>query len=249
MRIGSRSFEPRPFTTLAAVVVFAGLILLGVWQLHRAKERQALFDAFAAGTEVPLAVDGASPAVPRYTRIRATGRYDSARQVLIDNMVSHERAGYYVLTPFALSGGGWIWVNRGWVPVGPSRERLPDIAVGDGERQVTGRADRLPAPGIQLGRRAVLKPPFPVVAAFPSAPELAQLVGESSWTPATETLLLDAREPDGYTREWSAPGFPPLRNIGYAVQWFGLAVALAVIYGVTNTRKLASDRKPDGAGR
>lgn len=249
MRIGSRTFEPRLFTTLVAIVVFAALVRLGFWQLHRAEERQALFDAFAAGTETPLAIGGTSAPVARYARVRATGRYDSTRQVLIDNMVSHERAGYYVLTPFALAGGGWVWVNRGWVSTGSSRERLPDIAVGEGERQVTGRADRLPVPGIRLGQEAVLKPPFPVVASFPSAAELARLLGRSSWTPATESILLDAREPDGYVREWSPPGFPPLRNIGYAVQWFGLALALAVIYGVTNTRKAGPDPGRDGAAR
>jgi surfeit locus 1 family protein len=32
--------------------------------------------------------------------------------------------------------------------------------------------------------------------------------------------------------------FGPERNVGYAVQWFGLAAALLVIYLVVNTRKL-----------
>jgi surfeit locus 1 family protein len=31
--------------------------------------------------------------------------------------------------------------------------------------------------------------------------------------------------------------FGPERNVGYAVQWFGLAVALLIIYLVVNTRK------------
>ena len=44
-------------------------------------------------------------------------------------------------------------------------------------------------------------------------------------------------EPDGYVRNWVPPGFPPMRHIGYAVQWFGLALALAVIYVVTNFRR------------
>ena len=52
--------------------------------------------------------------------------------------------------------------------------------------------------------------------------------------------LLDAGEPEGYLRQWQAPGFPPLRHIGYAVQWFGLALTLFVIYIVTNLRH--SDR-------
>jgi surfeit locus 1 family protein len=50
-------------------------------------------------------------------------------------------------------------------------------------------------------------------------------------------VLLDAGDPDGYLRQWHAPGFPPMRHVAYAVQWFGLALTLAVIYVVTNLRR------------
>jgi surfeit locus 1 family protein len=95
----------------------------------------------------------------------------------------------------------------------------------------------MPSPGIQMGTKAALAPPYPVVASFPSRAEIAQLLRESSWTAATDLVLLDPGEPDGYVRHWSAPGFPPLRHIGYAVQWFALALTLAVIYVVTNLRR------------
>jgi cytochrome oxidase assembly protein ShyY1 len=39
-------------------------------------------------------------------------------------------------------------------------------------------------------------------------------------------VLLDPGEPDGYLRQWQPPGFPPVRHIAYAVQWFSLAAAL-----------------------
>jgi surfeit locus 1 family protein len=95
----------------------------------------------------------------------------------------------------------------------------------------------MPSPGIQMGTKAPLAPPFPVVASFPSRSEIAQLLRESSWTAAAELVLLDAGEPDGYVRNWSAPGFPPLRHIAYAVQWFALALTLLVIYVATNLRR------------
>jgi cytochrome oxidase assembly protein ShyY1 len=83
----------------------------------------------------------------------------------------------------------------------------------------------------------MLAPPYPVVAAFPNHAELAQLLGESSWTKAADLVLLDPAEPDGYVRNWAAPGFPPMRHFGYAVQWFALALTLFVIYVVTNLRR------------
>jgi surfeit locus 1 family protein len=237
IKIGSRIFAPRVFTTLLTIAMIVLLISLGRWQLRRADEKRVLFDSFAAGTEAARSIDLTTPPVRRYQHVEASGRYDQDRQVLIDNMVDAERAGYFVITPFALAGGGWVLVNRGWVPLGASRAQRPAIAVPGDARQVRGRADHMPSPGIQMGTKAALAPPYPVVASFPSRAEIAQLLRESSWTAATDLVLLDPGEPDGYVRHWSAPGFPPMRHIGYAVQWFALALTLAVIYVVTNLRR------------
>ncbi|GAC1331695.1 MAG: SURF1 family protein [Steroidobacteraceae bacterium] len=237
IKLGSRIFAPRPFTTLLTVALIALLISLGRWQLHRADEKRLLFDSFAAGGEATRTIDLTTPPLRRYQHLEASGHYDPARQILIDNMVHAERAGYFVITPFELSGGGWMLVNRGWVPLGASRADRPAIPVGGGARTVRGRADHMPSPGISMGTKAVLAPPYPVVANFPSRNELAKLLHESSWTAAADLVLLDPGEPDGYVREWSAPGFAPMRHLGYAVQWFALALTLLVIYVVTNLRR------------
>jgi surfeit locus 1 family protein len=236
IKVGSRIFAPGAFTTLLTIVLIAVLISLGRWQLRRADEKRVLFDSFAAGTDATRLIDLGTPRQRRYQRVEAGGHYDQSRQILIDNMVHAGRAGYFVITPFALTGGGWMLVNRGWVPLGASRAERPPIPVAGDTRQVRGRADNMPSPGIQLGTKGKLAPPYPVVAAFPSHAELAQLLEESSWTEAADLVLLDPAEPDGYVRSWAPPGFPPMRHVGYAVQWFGLALTLLVIYVVTNLR-------------
>jgi surfeit locus 1 family protein len=214
------------------------LISLGRWQLHRAAEKQVLFDAFAAGSDATRTLEHSTPKVPRYLHVEAAGHYDGAHQILIDNMVNAERAGYYVITPFELQAGGWVLVNRGWVPLGASRAVRPVIPVADEVRRIRGRADNLPSPGIRMGVPAPLAPPYPVVANFPTLAQISRLLGRSDWIPATEAILLDPAQPDGYVRDWAPPGFPPIRHIGYAVQWFSLALALAVIYVVTNFRRV-----------
>lgn len=241
MKFGSRNFSPRPFTTVLALTMFVGLISLGRWQLRRAEEKQIMYDDFDKGATTARVVDLWTPPLARYQRVVAHGSYDPSRQILIDNMTdAHGHAGYFVITPFALATGGWLLVNRGWVPVGTSRAALPAVDAPDDVRDIRGRADHLPTPGIQLGERTELRPPFPVVANFPSRAEIGRLMHEAAWAPATDAVLLDASEPDGYLREWQPPGFPPLRNIAYAVQWFGLALALAVIYVVTNLHRVAA---------
>lgn len=241
LRLGSRVFEPRAFTSLLALVLIVSLVSLGRWQLHRADQKRALYALFESGEDATRAIDASTPRLPRYQHVDAVGAYDPSHQILIDNMSSAEgRAGYYVITPFALRGGGWILVNRGWVPVGPSRAAKPQIGVSGEEREIKGRVDDLPRAGLQLGERGPLAPPYPVVANFPTHAQIAALVRGGAWSKAGDVVLLDANQPDGYLREWQPPGFPPLRHVAYAVQWFALAATLAVIYVVTNLRRVGA---------
>jgi surfeit locus 1 family protein len=238
IKLGSRRFEPRAFTTLVTLGLFVLLVSLGRWQLRRADEKQRLYDAFAAGTDTSTEIVGTTPALPRFRHVDAAGHYDPARQVLIDNMADSDgRAGYFVITPFALAGGGWLLVNRGWIPWGASRAERPDLAVGGGARRIHGRIDQLPSPGLRMGRPAPLLPPFPVVATFPTRAELGVLLHENAWASAGDVVLLDAADADGYRRNWLPPGIAPLRHTAYAVQWFALAAALVVIYVLTNLSK------------
>jgi len=54
-------------------------------------------------------------------------------------------------------------------------------------------------------------------------------------------VLLDAAEADGYERDWSDRfdfgDFGPSRHVGYAVQWFGMALALLAIYIVVSLKR------------
>ena len=234
IKIGSRVFAPRWFTTALTLALLAVLIALGRWQLNRADQKRALFDAFAAGADTTRPLESASN---RYQHVEAEGHYDPDRQILIDNMFSAGgQAGYYVITPFELTSGRWLLVNRGWIPVGESRAELPRIAVPGGRRHIRGRLDRLPQPGIHMGPPQALAPPFPLRASFPSFAGIKSVLGAGNWARNAEVVLLDRDQPGGYAREWAAPGFPPIRHVAYAVQWFGLALALSVIYVVSNLR-------------
>jgi surfeit locus 1 family protein len=116
---------------------------------------------------------------------------------------------------------------------------MPEVAVATRQREIKGRTDELPRAGMQLGARVPLAPPYPVVANFPTRMEIAALLHETAWAQAADVVLLDPSEAEGYLRQWQPPGFPPVRHIAYAVQWFSLAAGLAVIYVVTNLRRVA----------
>jgi cytochrome oxidase assembly protein ShyY1 len=50
-------------------------------------------------------------------------------------------------------------------------------------------------------------------------------------------LLLDSKEPDGYVRDWHAPGLEPMRHWSYAAQWWAFAVVLVVLWVRLSFRK------------
>lgn len=214
---------PRPWLAVALLaVVAAACASLGFWQLGRAGESRLAAQRFEAALELPPArlrtADAADDAL-RYRRVAVTGRYVPEHQVLLDNIVRHGAAGYYVLTPFEPADGGpWLLVNRGWVAADPARAVLPDVSVDGAERRVAGVLDRLPAPGLRLGDApAPERDAAVVVLSFPTIDALEQLLGRRLYG---YQLRLDPDQPDGFEREIEAPGLPPERHLGYAVQWW-----------------------------
>jgi len=243
-RLGNRRFAPTVLGTVLLLTVGTGLVNLGLWQLRRAAEKRELLAAYALGTRTaPEAAVDLSTAdirrLPRYGQVAAAGRYDTGRQVLLDNMPSARgQPGYHVLTPFVLQANGAVLlVDRGWVPLGPTRATLPAIGIGvPGEaptRVVRGRLDELPRPGVRLGK-AEVPAGWPKVLNYPEYAELAGMYGERL---QPRLLLLGSGEPDGYEREWQLRfGFGPERHTGYAITWFVMAATLCIIYLIVSFR-------------
>ncbi len=230
--IGNRVFAPRGWAALAVCVVIAAALALANWQLGRAREKQALIDAFDRGLERTAVLGGGSvESLPRYHHLSVRGRYDPAHQVLIDNMPSSTgRAGFRVLTPLRREDGGRpLLVDRGWVPLGLRREVLPEVTIDAGPRTVAGRLDQLPVPGIRVGAADTPGDTrWPRVLLFPTFDDLERVLGEPV---EPRILLLDADQPGGYERVWRpALEFPPERHLGYAVQWLALALAALVVF-------------------
>ena len=157
-----RSFRPpHPVAVLATALLVAVCVWLGYWQLDRAREKQALIDGFRRGDATSVDITSRSlDGLARYQAVNARGAYEPRRQILLDNMPAADgRPGYRVLTPFRrTTGGALLLVDRGWVPLGDSREQLPAVDVPDDAREITGRVDRPPVPGLRM-RDAVAADP------------------------------------------------------------------------------------------
>jgi surfeit locus 1 family protein len=181
------------------VVLCLLFLSLGRWQWGRAEQKRELWAQFERGTGEVMS-PGTRPLseLPRYTRVRVAGRWEPRRQFLLDNRTHDGRAGYEVLTPLWLDDGRIVLVNRGWVPFGGYRDRLPDVAADFADLvagtsgaatarvAVSGRLDELPSAGLAGGRAAPrLEGPWPRVTAFPRPVELAASLGVAPPADAT----------------------------------------------------------------
>jgi surfeit locus 1 family protein len=240
LRIGARTFEARSLPTLATLALLAVLLTLGFWQLDRMREKQALFAAFAAGSRETVELRSLpADARARYQHSTVTGRYDSEHQILLDNMTHQGQVGYRVLTPLTFGADRTVLVDRGWIPMGESRERIPEVRVGEQNRSVSGRLDELPRAGIHLAAQLEPNAPWPRVLSYPTMQEVLAALPRDIYP---YILLLDADQSDGFVREWQPATFPPARHLGYAVTWFALAAALLMIYVITHLRQ--SEARP-----
>lgn len=223
---------------LLVLMLSALMVSLGAWQLQRAAAKQELLDHYARAAALPpQALDTQAPAAPEpLSRVHVTGRYASARQLLLDNQGLNGRPGYRVWTPLRDTRGILVLVDRGWIP----REQglaHAGLDLVDETRELTGYWQALPRPGLRLQADNCAPAPWPRVVQYPTLDDLACVYGEPV---APGLLLLDATVADGFARNWAgAPELNPAKHYGYAAQWFAFTLTLIAIF-----LKLGLRRRP-----
>ena len=232
-----RTFAPSWPMTLVTILLLVLFIGLGRWQWQRGEARQAMWDGFERNSKAVSPGTRDIDTLDRFARLELNGEFDAAHQFLLDNRSHAGSPGYEVLTPFRTSDGRRVLVNRGWVPFGGYRDRLPDVSMTAAPTTIRGRIDELPTSGLSSARAAPdPNAPWPRVTSFPTHDELASALGVEL---QRRILLLDPEVPGGYVREWSPPGMAPSRHFSYAIQWWGFAVVLLVLYFGLNFRKVS----------
>jgi len=247
MQVGEFNFSPGWVPTLTTLALLPILVLLGVWQLGRAAEKQNMRENYERRIDTaPVALDAASwKAMAQakgatglaYTRINLSGLFLGAQQYLLDNRVHNGVAGFEVLTPFDLEGGDLkVLINRGWIPLPDRRDRLPQLSTPGGRVKISGMIDLEREALPLLGASGYEQTDWPKIV---QRVELEQMMSQLGSTLIPIVVLLDREAPGGFVREWKAHyGFPPSRHQGYALQWFSLALALLVLYVVVNLKRV-----------
>ncbi|SVC73252.1 uncharacterized protein METZ01_LOCUS326106 [marine metagenome] len=225
-----RSFIP----TALIIATLALLISLGFWQLDRADEKRAIEDQIASANsgDVELINSVEFLKEKEYYHVRLQGAYIDDKQFIYDNQIVDQISGYYVLTPLVLKGDSKaILINRGFIPWNGRRDKLADIDVGEKLTEVMVQISK-PVKRMELKASEITRE-FPVLI---QALDLDEMSTIASLDFTSVIGLLSPESDNGFVRQWEPYTGSIERHIGYAIQWFLMALVLAFI-GIRLTTK------------
>ena len=232
-------FQPKLIPTLATILALPILVSFGVWQSNKAQQKQALQDLYDVRSALPperLPTGFIDTENFRYKKIIVRGRFDPKYQILLDNRINNEQAGYHVITPFQIEGSEkYILINRGWIPLGMDRSQLPNIATPQGMLEVIGIATLPPSKIYELMK------PEPIRGEWQTVWQNMDLKRYREAVPFQVQPIIVQMDKDsegGFMRVWPRPDNRIETHLGYAFQWFGMAVMLVLFYLIVNIKKI-----------
>lgn len=236
----NKTFEFSWLGLAAYLLLFSVLCGLGFWQLGRSEQKAEwlqqqqtamLAESIDLNQNENFDIDAL-----RYHKASLTGHYDNEHQFLLDNQIVDGKNGYFVMTPFMIDGQSRsILVNRGWVPLGQDRIKLPDVSLQTATARISGRINQFPGVGFKLKGAEIPTEGWPSVVQVIDSKALS---AKLNYPLVDYQLELEPSSADGYKREWKiATPIPPEKHVAYAVQWFGLALTLSVLFIWTSLKK------------
>lgn len=234
-----------------ALVLAAGFAMLGRWQLARMHEKQQMLAAAQLGLRqqaLPHSVQVAFDPARQKAYDWVAGRGELVAVTLwLDNQQHAGRVGMRMYCLWRPEGQARaLLLDAGWWPWEGER-RLPSAQCPAGRGQaVRGLLAPPPAIGLAHGPALLQQPDGRWLVMRMELPALAAALGQHT-SLAPRVLRLDPERraddagvmalPEGERNLDILPNtLPPERHLGYAIQWFGLALATLVVAAVLSIR-------------
>ena len=210
---------------LFAVIVAAVCVRLGLWQLDRHRQRQAINALAVERMREPpvrsVEAFGGDTGAARYRPVEISGTWDFEHEFVLINRTSRGSPGVNLLTPLRIPGEeAAVLVNRGWVysPDGMSI----DLEHWREPAEATVRGYALPIPSYGDGSVAQARSVRRL--------DLAYMAGQTPY-PLARIVVVDTATPvsaDGVPGRLGGVALDDGPHLSYAMQWFSFA-AIAVI--------------------
>ena len=224
--------NPRQRLALITVATLLGMALtiaLGLWQLGRAAQKEALQASMDAPdgrhlVDNALLLSSPDAAALLHQHALLRGQWLAQQTLYLDNRQMHDKVGFFVITPLRLEGSERvILVQRGWVQRNfEQRDKLPAIDTAAGPVVVQGRLAPPPGKLFELGT--------PSAGAIRQNLDLNQFQLQSRLSALPVLLTQTGAPSEGLLRDWPAINLGVEKHYGYALQWFGMAALMALLY-------------------
>lgn len=229
--IARRRFRPKLWPTLFTIPALIVLVGLGTWQVERLHWKESLIaerQSRSKGPAIALPAEIADAAALEFYRVRVTGRFLHDRELYLGARSHRGRVGYNVITPMALEDGRTILVNRGWVP----GERKAPENRAEAQIEAIVALEGLLRTGGWKGYDFV-RPDNRPEENFWFWIDLPAMAAHAGLKRPVTALYVDAgpaENPGGFPIGGQTRIDLPNDHLEYAIIWYALAVALLVIY-------------------
>ncbi len=241
-----KRFRPGLVPTLVVLALLPLLVSLGFWQLGRGEEKRIMLATYAERRAAPPMSAELLPSTadPAYRRVQLRGSFDAEHSLLLDNSIREGKVGVELIQPFhdQLSGL-WLMVNRGWLPW-PDRRTPPVFDTPTQPLNLDAWIYVSPGATFQLHPDAQSATWPKLITAIDPVKVWPELNREGF----AHELRLEAG-PAAYRTDWPVVAMGPEKHLGYAVQWFAMATALAGLYlylGCSSAKNNKKKEKPHG---
>jgi cytochrome oxidase assembly protein ShyY1 len=238
-------WQPTAKLLVFSLLMLPLLLCLGVWQLDRAAEKQQIVDHHAINQQLP-SVTSAEELVAdrdhqyRLAWLRAT--VDNQRVIILDNRVKNGRPGYEILQAVTVLGlTEKVLINRGWIEASLDRNILPSISPIEGEVQLRGYLYRALKGGYRLDDGIGRVQDWPSRVGWITVERAEELFGESF---LPYQLRLDQDSIGALKTGWTTVAVKPEKHVGYAVQWFAMAITLLIMTIIANSNIVSWLKRP-----
>lgn len=234
MNLADYRFKPELWPSLFMAASIALLLSLGFWQLDRLEQKEALIarvEAHIHGAPIVLPQDLSRLEELEFTKTSISGHFMHAKEMHFVARAHHMANGYNILTPFILTDGRAVLVNRGFVP----RDKYDPVTRPEGQVEGVVTLEGVIRKPLKGNNFTPENAPDKNVWFKEDTAQAGEYAG-INLLPVVISLVGDP----------PAGGLPipvgdefRLRNdhLGYALTWFGLALVGAVMYVIFSLKR------------
>jgi surfeit locus 1 family protein len=243
LTIGRVAFRINWIIAISILLLIAGLLRLGLWQLGRAQEKAELQMTYIAAAELPATPIDEVPVAGiefdkmqhQSRRVAMTGHYLNDQTIYLLYQTYIDQSGYEVITPFLVDELNLVvMVSRGWQAISDPSVLQQILPATPGNLELEGQ---IFVPEAFQTSAAVPEARWPLQIRTLNPMELAPLF-EADMFPYPVRLLPE--QPGVLIRHWPGIVVDSGQNFSYALQWFAMALAVAIASLIlsSNARKL-----------